>query len=171
MLSIFSGFVFIFLRALSVVFPPLPGFVFDIIGVSVFGKWAGLFLAEIGVMLGACLAFFIAKKYREDLVKKFVPLSKLNKWVARIPIEKQFFGLLVLRLLTSPAFDFVNYAAGLTKIRFSTFFWASFLGSLPSMFLFYYFGELTNQRGIIYFLSFIAVFLLALWLFTRKVAK
>jgi len=154
-----------------VVFPPLPGFVFDLIGIAVFGKWLGLVLGEIGVMLGACLAFFIARKYRERLVKKFTPLSSLNKWVEKLSGKEQFFSLLILRLSTSMFFDVINYAAGLTKIKFSRFFWASFLGSLPSMFLFYYFGGTAKQLGLGYFIGFIALSLLLAWLFVRKARK
>lgn len=171
MIDILSAIIFILIRMLSVVFPPLPGFVFDLIGIAVFGKWVGLILGEVGVMLGACLAFFIARKYQEGLVKKFAPLASFSKWVEKLSGKEQFFSFLILRLSTSMFFDVINYAAGLTKIKFSKFFWASFLGTLPCMFLFYYFGGTAKQLGLGYFIGFVALSLLAVWLFARKARK
>jgi len=171
MLEILSAIIFIFLRMVSVVFPPLPGFVFDLIGIAVFGKWIGLILGEIAIMLGACLAFFIARKYQKRVVKKFTPLTSLNGWVEKLSGKDQFFSLLILRLLTNLFFDVINYAAGLTKIKFSKFFWASFFGSAPGMFLFYYFGGTAKQLGLEYFIGFVALSLLLAWLFVRKAGK
>ena len=171
MLEILSAIIFIFLRMVSVVFPPLPGFVFDLIGIAVFGKWLGLALAEIGVILGACLAFFIARKYREGLVKKFTPLASINVWIEKLSGKEQFFSLLILRLSTNMFFDIINYAAGLTKVKFSKFFWASFFGTLPCMFLFYYFGGTAKQLGPNYFIGFVVLSLSLAWLFVRKTKK
>ncbi|MDO8524590.1 MAG: VTT domain-containing protein [bacterium] len=168
MLEILSAIIFIFLRMISVIFPPLPGFIFDLIGIAVFGKWIGFILGEIAIMLGACLAFFIARKYREWLIKKVTPLASFNKWIEKLSGKEQFFSLLVLRLSTNLFFDVINYAAGLTKIKFSKFFLASFLGTLPGMFLFYYFGGTAKQLGLGYFIGFIALSLLLAWLFVRK---
>ena len=67
-------------------------------------------------------------------------LQKLHEWEDRYSEKKKFWSLIVIRFLTSPFFDYVSYAAGLTKMRFFVFFLTTLIGTFPLMFVTYYFG-------------------------------
>ena len=163
-----SPFAFIFLRALSGIIPPIPGFMVDIIGIALFGPIFGLLYAEPGVMLGAVVSFFIARKSRDSFLAKKLFLQKIHQWEDKISKNRKFWALVLLRLPTNTIFDYLNYTIGLTKIRFSTFFFSTLIGSLPSMIFFYLFGGWALQQGIYYFALFLVIIVI-LWLIFRKV--
>ncbi len=165
--STLSPIIFIFFRALSVVIPPIPGFVLDLAGIFFFGSFLGFLYGETGVMLGAIAAFGIARKLKKYFLYRFLFMEKMKHWKKKIPKSKTFWALVAMRLPTNTIFDFLNYAVGLTEISSSKFFFSTLLGSLPSMILFYFFGGWAFQQGIYYFFAFIAAVII-LWLVFRK---
>lgn len=162
---------FVIFRSLTVILPPLPGIVVDLPGILVFGWLRGFLLAEIGIMLGAMVAFFIARKFREPVVKRFAPLQKLHQLEDKVSERKKFWSLVAFRLPANIVFDYISYAAGLSKIGPVKFFFATLTGNIPSTFSFYYFGGLTFQKGIFYGIAFL-IFLVIVWsTVTRKQLK
>lgn len=148
--------LFVLLRAIPVIIPPIPGALLDLVGVAFFGWQLGLGLALMGGMIGAAVSFFIARYFRERAVRHFVPLGRLHELEARYSERQKFWTLVGLRIITSPFFDYANYAAGLTKMRLSTFLLATFLGVLPFAFIIYFVGDLALLRGPIFALMFFA---------------
>ncbi|MDD4990076.1 MAG: VTT domain-containing protein [Candidatus Pacebacteria bacterium] len=167
MQEFFTPFVFIIIRAFSGIIPPIPGFMLDTVSIAVFGPIFGLLFGEIGVMIGAVASFFIARKFRDSFLAKKLFLEKIHKWEAKIPENKKFWALVLMRLPTTIVFDYLNYAIGLTRISFSKFFFSTFIGSLPSMVLFYFAGGWALGQGIYYFIAFIALIII-LWLIFKK---
>ena len=55
-----------------------------------------------------------------------------------------------MRFITSPFFDYVSYAAGLTRMPFWTFLLSTFIGVLPFSFVIYYFGGIIFSWGLMY---------------------
>ena len=76
---VFAPLMFVLLRAVPIIIPPIPGVLFDLVGVAIFGWQLGLALALMGALLGSSASFFIARYFREPLVKRFVPLPKLHQ--------------------------------------------------------------------------------------------
>ena len=148
--------LFIFLRTIPVVIAPIPGVAFDLVGVAMFGWKLGLLLALVGANIGAAVAFFIARYFREPVVKYFVPLQKLRELEARYSGRQKFLGLVALRFITSPFFDFASYAAGLTNISFMIFILSGFISVLPYAFVIYFFGGLALYQGPLYAIMFFA---------------
>ena len=87
---IFTTFAFILLRALSGIIPPIPEFMIDTIGIALFGSVFGLLYAEIGVMIGAIISFFMARKFRDSFLAKKLFLEKIHNWEVKIPENKKF---------------------------------------------------------------------------------
>lgn len=141
---------FVVLRAIPVIVPPIVGVAVDAVGLFVFGWLYGFLLAEVGILLGATIAFLIARFFREPLATRFVSLEKIHRWESQYSERQKFWTLVLLRFVTSPLFDYISYAAGLTKISTSKFFWSTFIGTLPIMFSIYYFGGLSLQGGPIF---------------------
>lgn len=160
--------LFMIIRSSSVIIPPIPGIVFDLPAIVIFGWVRGFIYAEMGIMLGAMLAFWVARRFREPLVKRLTSLKKVHEWETRASENKKFWTLVAIRLPTNPLFDYISYAAGLTKISPTKFFFSSLLGNIPSMFLVFYFGGASFQKGIYWTITFL-VALFILWLiFGRK---
>lgn len=163
--------IFILLRAATVVVPPLPGIIVDLPGILVFGWLKGFLLAEVGIMSGAMAAFFIARKFREPAVKRFVSLQKLHRLENKISQRQEFWGFIALRLPTNILFDYISYAAGLSKMGAVKFFFATLLGNIPTVFLVYYFGGLSFEKGILYGISFLLLLIIIWSTITRKQLK
>jgi len=155
MYPILAPFLFVLLRALTVVVPPIPGIVIDLIGIAVFGWVYGLILGELGVLLGSVIAFLLARKFREPLVFRLAPLKVIEKWENKYSETQKFWTLVGIRLMTVPLFDYICYAAGLTKVRLSIFVFSTLLGTIPVMFLSYYLGEKAINNGLFFAIAFI----------------
>jgi len=153
--------IFIIIRSLGVIFPPIPGIILDAVGIYFFGWKLGFVYAEIGVVGGAMVAFLIARRCREPVVRRFVTLQKLHAWEDTVSERKKFWSLVGLRLITGPLlFDYVNYVAGLTKINPLKFLVTTIIGSLPVMIPIYYFGDKLLSHSIYLIITFITVVLI-----------
>lgn len=160
--------IFIVVRALAIIIPPIPGAFVDIAGLLSFGWVKSLFLAEAGIMLGAIVSFGIARKFREPAVRKFVSLEKVILWEKNLSEQKKFWGFIGLRLLTNSLFDYISYAAGLSTMSAPKFFLASLIGSFPGLFVFYYFGGLFYRSNIYYLLVFLSALFVLGSVFSKK---
>ncbi len=152
--------VFMIIRSLSVIFPPIPGILLDAVGIVIFGWKLGFVYAEIGTVGGAMVAFWIARYFREPVVRRFVALQKLHDWEQSLSERKKFWALVSLRIITGPPlFDYINYAAGLTKIQPLKFFFATLIGSLPIMLGTYYLGGALLTKSLYLIIVFVLVIL------------
>lgn len=159
--------VFIVARSLAIIIPPIPGVFIDIAGIAAFGWWKGFLLAETGLMLGAMVSFWIARRFREPVIRRITSLEKISQWERTLGETKTFWALVLLRLPTNAVFDYVSYAAGLLNISYHRFFLSSLIGNLPGTFLFFLFGGFIFQSGIYYGLSFVAALLILGIMFSR----
>jgi uncharacterized membrane protein YdjX (TVP38/TMEM64 family) len=141
--------IFIIVRIIPVVIPPIPGLLLDVIGIAVFGWLYGFILAEIAIVLAAMISFYIGRRFREPLLKRFISIQKINEWEDKLSEKEKFWGLVGLRFVSSPFFDIVNYIAGLTKIKASTYLFTTILVSAPMGFIIYYFGGMVLSTPII----------------------
>lgn len=171
-----ASVLFVVVRSLSVVYPPIPGFPMDLIGIRLFGAVPGFLFGESGIMLGASIAFSIGRLVRDTLpstkARRFRDLElhlKAGAWLSEdADWWSEARAWSVLRLLTNPLFDPISYVAGLTQARFGPFFLGSLLGNVPSMALFYILEERAIATGPLATLSSTAAFILFALYFTRR---
>jgi len=159
--------IIIIFRFIGVVVAPLPGAPIAFASMAVMPwhqAWAYNF---IGSVLGAITAFWIARKFREPVVARFVSLEKIHKWQEKISHKRQFWGFAGLRFVSVIAFDFVSYAAGLTKISFRTFIGATFLIDIPVSLMFFYVGGQAVKYSIFLFGGFIVLFIITGFLWSK----
>ena len=107
----------------------LPGSVMTLAGGALFGPVLGIFYNLSGATLGAALAFLIARYLASDWVERKTGgrLKRLKEGVER---EGWRFVAFV-RLVPLFPFNLLNYALGLTRIRFWHYLVASYLCMLP----------------------------------------
>lgn len=155
--------LFIFIRILPVVIPPIPGLIIDAVGVVVFGWFWGFIYATIAVVTASMISFFIGRKFREPLIEKFISIEKIHSFEDKLSETEKFWALVSIRFVSSPFFDIVNYIAGLTKIKATTYFLSSIMVSVPMGFIIYYFGGLILNTPVVIFTSFILVIPFLIW--------
>jgi uncharacterized membrane protein YdjX (TVP38/TMEM64 family) len=95
-----------------------------------FGPVWGVAITWAGAMLGASLAFALARWFGRPLVDALMSerhRDTMDRWA-----ERQGIGVLLLsRLMPLISFNVINYAAGLTPVSWWTFLWTTGLGILP----------------------------------------
>lgn len=121
-------------------FVPFPAEIVAIANGMLYGPLWGTLITWTGAMLGAWLAFGLARWLGRPFVRSVVAgqhHEALDRWVLR-----QGGGALLLsRFVPVISFNLVNYAAGLTAISWWTFTWATGLGILPLTFLMVVMGD------------------------------
>lgn len=127
-------------RIVGIIFPAIPAGIVSFAVVPVFGWLRTYLYTLIGILIGTSTSFFLARKFREPLVKRFVPLKRIHEIESKLTARQEFLAIVGIRLFTVPVMDFSSYVAGLTKISFRKFLLATFIASLPDIAIFY-FGE------------------------------
>ena len=121
-------------------FVPFPAEIVAMANGMLYGPFWGTVITWTGAMLGAYLAFGLARWLGRPFVRAMVAErhhEQLDDWVAR-----QGGGMLFLsRFVPVISFNLINYAAGLTAISWWTFTWATGLGILPLTFLMVLMGD------------------------------
>lgn len=136
--------ILILWRMVGIIIPAIPTGIVSFAAIPIFGWLLTYVYTVIGILIGTSISFFLARKFREPLVGKFVPLKKLHKLEGELSERKRFMAIFLIRLFTVPVMDFSSYAAGLTRISFPKFFLATLLASFPDIAIFY-FGEKLYQ--------------------------
>lgn len=157
----------VFLRFLGVVVAPLPGAPIAFISITLMPWWQALLLNMLGAELGAITAFFIARKFRERAVARFVSLEKVLRWQSSIPHTRQLWGFAALRGFSLIAFDFVSYAAGLSALPFGTYIAATLIVDIPVNVAFFYLGGTALSLSLWLFAIFGGLFLFAFFYLSR----
>ncbi|MGD1908882.1 MAG: TVP38/TMEM64 family protein [Leptolyngbyaceae cyanobacterium] len=110
------------LRFTSIVIPALPGTAYALLAGGLFGFPKGLAVIAVSDLISCSLSFYIARRYGQGMVKRFVGdrfMSRVNA-ISERHLESNFF-LMTAFLMTS-FFDFVSYGIGLTKTPARKFF-------------------------------------------------
>ena len=120
--GIWGPIVFIFIQIVQVILPIIPGAIGCAVGVMIFGPLMGFIYNYIGICMGSCIAFFIARHYGMGLVASIVRQKTLNKYIGWLgkgkKYEKMFAAAIFLPV--SPD-DFLCYLSGLTTMSFKKF--------------------------------------------------
>ncbi len=111
----------------------------------VYGLVGGTILVSIGSILGATAAFLIGRYLARDAIARRVENNPRFKSIDDAVGQRGFLIVLLTRL--SPVFPFtlLNYAYGLTGVRLSRYFFASWIGMLPGTIMYVYIGSLGNS--------------------------
>ena len=151
------------------VIAPLPAFLITIANANLFGWWQGAILSWASAMAGAALCFWIARVVGREAVEKLAGKNGIRQM-------EEFFqrhgtqSVLIARLLPFVSFDWVSYFAGLTSMRFWSFFWATGLGQLPATIVYSYVGGMLTGGAKLLMTGLLILFALAiLVVVTRQV--
>jgi uncharacterized membrane protein YdjX (TVP38/TMEM64 family) len=122
----------------------VPGSLLTLAAGAIFGLARGTLYVLIAATLGSALAFLVSRYLARGLVeRKLAGDPRLAAIDRAIGAEGR---KIVLLLRLSPAFPFslLNYALGLTRVRFADYLLAS-IGMLPGTLLYVYSGKLAGD--------------------------
>ena len=122
----------------------VPGSILTLAGGAIFGLGQGVALVFLGAVAGSSLAFLIARYLARGPIER--RLASEPRFAAIDDAVGRGGRKIVLLLRLSPVFPFslLNYALGLTRIRFADYILGSF-GTIPGTFLYVYYGRLAGD--------------------------
>lgn len=115
------------------------GSVIAIAGGMAFGMYFGTLYTIIGAMIGATVAFYISRLLGRGAVEKLVT-GKLLKFDDGIE-KGGFLLILILRLIPIIPFNVISLGAGLTKIKYIDYLFATMIGIIPGVLVFTNLGD------------------------------
>jgi uncharacterized membrane protein YdjX (TVP38/TMEM64 family) len=121
-----------------------PGAILTGAGGAIFGLAYGTLYVAIGATLGASLAFLIGRYGARRFVEKQIAGNQRFAAIDRAVGKNGLKIVLLLRLSPIFPFNMLNYALGLTKVRFLDYLIAC-IGMLPGTFLYVYYGHVGRQ--------------------------
>ncbi len=116
----------------------LPGSVVTLAGGALFGPVAGTFYNLTGATIGAALAFLVARYLAADWVEKRVG-GRTKRLMSGVQREGWRFVAFV-RLVPLFPFNLLNFALGLTRIRFVPYVVTTYVAMLPGAVAYTYLG-------------------------------
>ena len=104
-----------------------------LMGGFIFGKWVGTLLVVLGLSVGATFIYlfgnyFLKELIREKFLNKFQNLEQKFK-------KSEFIYLLIYRFVGGIPFQIQNVLPCIFDVKVINFFWSTFLGMIPSLFL------------------------------------
>ena len=134
-----AGVVYVMAYALNTIsiLPPIA--ILSLAAGLAFGKIWGSILLMAGAMLGTGATFFISRFFARGFIErilrgKFKDLDdKLGK--------RGFMTVLFFRVVPIIPYEALNYASGLSKIKYRDYALASFLGFIPGIAISVFFGD------------------------------
>ena len=99
----------------------------------IFGKWLGLLFTVIGITFGATLLYIFANYFLKEMIRdKF--LNRFKKLEVKFR-KSEFIYLLVYRFVGGIPLGIQNVLPCIFDVKILNFFWSTFLGMMPSIFL------------------------------------
>jgi uncharacterized membrane protein YdjX (TVP38/TMEM64 family) len=130
----------------STVWVALLGFGSPLLIISgiIFGKWIGTFISVISISLGALMLYIISNFFFKDLIKKLLE-KKFSKYINLFK-KNEFFYFFIFRLVGGLGLPFPlqNTLPVIFNMKKINYFFASFLGFIPSMFIWVTIGSGIN---------------------------
>jgi uncharacterized membrane protein YdjX (TVP38/TMEM64 family) len=122
----------------------IPGSVLTLGAGAVFGVALGSVCVSISATLGAAAAFLVGRYLTRDAIARKIAKNEKFATIDRAVADEGWKIVLLTRL--SPVFPFtlLNYAFGLTRVKFSHYVLASWLGMIPGTVMYVYLGSLVN---------------------------
>ncbi len=108
---------------------PWPKALLTAAGGALFGLWAGAGLSLAGALVGAIVSFGVGRLLGRDAVDRLIRgrLARVDALLA----DHGLSAVLVVRLVPLVPFTAINYASGLSGVRFRHYVLGSALGMVP----------------------------------------
>ena len=127
--SFWGPLLFIVIQIAQVVIAVIPGGLTCLAGVVFFGPWDGFLYSAVGIIIGSCINFYLARRYGEKFIRLFVSDETYEKTKKKFLTGKKFDVVFTAAILLPCAPDDVLcMLAGLTDMSWRKFLTILFLG-------------------------------------------
>ena len=127
--SFWGPLLFIVIQIAQVVIAVIPGGLTCLAGVVFFGPWYGFLYSAVGIIIGSCINFYLARRYGEKFIRLFVSDETYEKTKKKFLTGKKFDVVFTAAILLPCAPDDVLcMLAGLTDMSWRKFLTILFLG-------------------------------------------
>lgn len=137
-----AAFVFIYLIG-TVLF--VPTVIFALAAGALFGVPMGFVVASASSLAVASGGFWMGRNLSRGWILKKVASNKQIRALDDAVAERGWKFVLLLRLSAILPFTILNYALGLSRVRFKDYFSASLIGLIPGTLLYVYLGSLAGK--------------------------
>ena len=127
--------VFILLYAGAVV-AAIPGSALTVVAGALFGSVVGIAVVSVAATLGASLSFLVARYFAREATGKWLASKETFRKLDKMTEEQGAIIVALTRLVPIFPFNLLNYGFGLTRVRFWTYVFWSWLCMLPATVLF-----------------------------------
>ena len=126
------GMAFLVIVALMVAHNavPVPAEAIAVAAGVILGPVTGGIAVWLGAMLGAGIAYWMARIWGRALVARILPASCIGR-IDHLSASWTWQSCLAVRLVPIISFNLVNYGAGLAAIPWPTFLWTTSIGIVP----------------------------------------
>jgi len=118
------------------IFPPIAAL--SLAAGLAFGEVRGALYLMTGAMIGTSTTFAIGRYFGRGLIEKILK-GKFKDLDDRFA-KNGFMTILFFRVIPLVPYEVLNYAGGLSKIKFRDYFLATFLGLIPGVIISAFFG-------------------------------
>ncbi len=122
----------------------VPGSILTLAAGAIFGVVRGALYVFVAAVLGACGAFLVARYLARDAVERRLAANARFAAIDRAVGREGRKIVFLLRLSPVFPFNLLNYALGLTRVRFADYVVAS-IGMIPGTILYVYYGKLAGD--------------------------
>lgn len=119
-------FVYILIQAMQVIFLPVPAAIICIVGSLIYGPLLSAIFCSIGILFGSYVSFLLGKTFGYKLVNWVVGKDNTDKYSEILRKRGGFFLSLAFLLPMFPD-DILCLIAGITNMKFKTFFWVTLI--------------------------------------------
>ncbi len=140
-----AALFFVLYAGLSLI--PCPKALLTAAGGALFGLWAGAGLSLAGALVGAVISFGVGRLLGRDAVDRLIRgrLARVDALLA----DHGLAAVLIVRLVPLVPFIAINYASGLSGVRFRHYLLGSALGMVPGSLAYAALGAYgTNPWGL-----------------------
>lgn len=172
--GVLGPLIFIGIKALTFTFAPLSAGPIQFASGILFGVVGGTLYSVLGELIGGAINFLIARHFGRRIVERFVgkgAMKRVDEFYERFLDDWK--SLLAARVLLFSVYDFISYAVGFSRIRFSVYVVISFIGGLLPTFLFVWIGSEAsqNQNVLLMFYAGAAILFFAFVLLRRPINR
>ena len=151
----------------------IPASLFIMAAAVIWGWKFGVVYAMCGALLGASASYFAGRFLGEGLLERF---GRAGAAVSKQVTDAGFVSMLIARLIPGPPFGLLNYAAGIARMGFGDYFFATLIGTLPAHIVFAYcadalFNGTMSQGDAVRRLAIVCILIISLIVLTSVLKR
>lgn len=140
----------------------LPCGIFSVLGGMLYGPVLGTAITVAGFTVSSIFPFYMSRIMGRAWVERY--FSRQLQSADRFLSRKGFYSVFMMRIIPVLPFDAVSGIGGMVSVKLKDFTVATFLGSIPGVFVYNYFGNslyTASYKKIILSVCLVAAFALA----------